>query len=119
MCPLDTEVIEQPNNVQRHLSSVLLRIVRLFAPAVTAAIQSDDPVVPRQVWQNASLNPPFLHVLVGAVNQDDWFPRSLLNVSNPNPVRGEKLVLRRRDTRQNHNTQNESPSIGAEHLASF
>jgi hypothetical protein len=65
--------------------------VRLIALAVTAAVQSDDPVISSKVWQDVRSKLPF-NVLAEAVNQNDGLSGASLHISDAYAVRVEELV---------------------------
>jgi len=105
MRPPDVEVIEKPHRIEGHFAPVLLRIVRLATPAVTAGVKRDHPVVSGQVLEDTSRHPG-LKTTSHAVEQNDGLTVSLLYVTDCDPVGVEEFVLCKAGRGRQHQTEN-------------
>ena len=92
MGPDDVEVIQQAHDVLPQLS-VGFRIMRFVALAVSAKVKGDHAMILGEVGKHPRRDPIVLNDVRVSVNQDDRFARPLIYITNPNPVRGEELVL--------------------------
>src|SRR5262245_8657906 len=88
----NAEMIEQANDVQRHLAPVSGRVMWLVTLAMTAQVEADDPVVACQVLSD-SAGGPDLQPIAESVDQDDGLTLSLLDIVEPDPARVENLIL--------------------------
>ncbi len=91
---LDLQVIEKAHHVAGHHLAVPGGVVRLVTLAVTSQVERDDAMIVREIRENTVSEEVPIERAGIAVHQDDRWPASLLDVSEPNAVRVEELVRR-------------------------
>lgn len=82
MGPLDSEMVEQADDVEPHLCPVRVRIVRLVAGAMPAQIETDDAVVPREIRRDAGRDEMPVERAGEPMEKDDRLSRAAVDVVN-------------------------------------
>ena len=109
---VDLQVVEQARHVERLLPAVLLRVVRLAAPAGAARVVGDDAEILREVGDHTGRDPG-LQVGRPAVQQHDRLALAAIDVVDADAV-SEVRVFAVLDSKRGHQREAKQHGGGAD-----